>query len=145
MKYWLTRDFFGLIAWKNKPVMYWFGGGNRVYKSAEGVNENGYILKDDLFPQIVKNDYPVEVEIDNIEELLQTTISLWITKDYGGRVILFRDKPMFYGDESYGWWGVPEDYCQEQMELNIYNPLFRYLTVENSPQQVQIDLTKILI
>lgn len=144
MKYWLTRDFFGLIAWKNKPVMYWFGG-NRVYKSAEGVNENGYILKDELFSQIVKDDYPVEVEIDNIEELLQTTISLWITKEPGGRVILFRSKPMFYGDETYGWWGVPEDYSQESMELNIYNPLFRYLTVENSPQQVQIDLTKILI
>ena len=38
-----------------------------------------------------------------------------------------------------------EDYSQEYMELNIYNPLFRYLTVENSPLQVQIDLRKILI
>lgn len=33
---------------------------------------------------------------------------------------------------------------QESMKLNTYNPLFRYLTVENSPQQVQIDLRKIL-
>ena len=93
----------------------------------------------------LKDDYPVEVEIDNIEELLQTTISLWITKEPGGRVLLFRYKPMFYGDETYGWWGVQEDYSQEFMELNIYNPLFRYLTVENSPLQVQIDLRKILI
>lgn len=144
MKYWITRDFFGLIAWKNKPSMYLFSS-HRVYKSAEGVNENGYILKDDLFPQIIKDDYPIEVEIDNIEELLQTTISLWITKDYEGRVILFSDKPTFYGDESYGWWGVSEYDSQESMKLNTYNPLFRYLTVENSPQQVQIDLTKILI
>lgn len=144
MKYWLTRDFFGLIAWKNKPVMYLFSS-HRVYKSAEGVNENGYILKDDLFPEIIKGDYPIEVEIDNIEELLQTTISLWITKDYEDRVTLFRDKPKFYGDESYGCWGVSEYDSQESMKLNIYNPLFRYLTVENSPQQVQIDLRKILI